>query len=102
MCEVYRMDKKSQHYKSMQYRITDKPVLCGIAELKAELLAKKAEGNDWNCTIFWNNGANGHSNFTLRVGQIATYYVRYNDTAACVAGLNGGSEGASRYFIWVP
>lgn len=60
-------------------------------------------GNDWSCTIFWNNGANGHSNFTLRSGgSAAIYYVRYNDTAACVPGLNGGSEGARRYWIWVP
>jgi hypothetical protein len=61
-----------------------------------------SNGNEWSCTIFWNNGANGHSNFTLRIGQNASYYVRYNDTAACVPGLNGGSEGASRYWIWVP
>src|ERR1700740_2874942 len=58
-------------------------------------------GNDWSCTVFWNNGANGHSNFTLRAGGPPNYEnVRYNDTAACVPGLNGGSEGASRYWIW--
>ena len=61
-----------------------------------------AGASDWSCTIFWNNGANGHSNFTLRSGDTATYYVKYNDTAACVAGLNGGSETASRYYIFVP
>jgi hypothetical protein len=44
MCEkCTELDKKIQHYKSMQYRITDKPVLDGIAELIAELLAKKVE-----------------------------------------------------------
>jgi hypothetical protein len=60
-------------------------------------------GNDWSCTVFWNNGANGHSNFTLRVGNPPNYEnVRYNDTAACVPGLNGGSETANRYWIWVP
>lgn len=61
-----------------------------------------AGSSDWSCTIFWNNGANGHSNFTLRRGQTAYYNVRYYDTAACVNGLNGGSETATRYWIWVP
>lgn len=61
-----------------------------------------AGNTDWSCTIFWNNGANGHSNFTLRSGQTNYENVRYNDTAACVGGLNGGSETATRYWIWVP
>lgn len=66
-------------------------------------LAPFAAGDaNWSCTIFWDNGATGHSNFTLRSGDTAYYHVIYNDTAACVQGLNGGSETASRYYIWVP
>jgi uncharacterized protein YgiB involved in biofilm formation len=61
-----------------------------------------AGSSDWSCTIFWNNGTNGHSNFTIRSGASSPHQVRYNDTSACVAGLNGGSENASRSYIWVP
>jgi hypothetical protein len=62
----------------------------------------QARDIDWSCTIFWNNGANGHSNFTVRTNETKFEFVRYNDTAACVEGLNGGSEGAERFWIWVP
>ena len=44
MCEkCTELDSKIAHYKTMQFRVTDKIVLAGIAELIAELLAKKAE-----------------------------------------------------------
>jgi hypothetical protein len=44
MCEKCTdLEMKIQRYRAMQSRITDKQVLDGIAELIAELLAKKAE-----------------------------------------------------------
>ncbi|MGY4627485.1 hypothetical protein [Bradyrhizobium sp. USDA 4486] len=44
MCEkCSELDEKIEHYKALLSRITDKITLDGIAELIAELLAKKAE-----------------------------------------------------------
>lgn len=40
---------------------------------------------DVGCTVWYNDGANGHSNFTLKAGQKTEVSVRYNDTGACVA-----------------
>lgn len=40
---------------------------------------------DVGCTVWYNDGANGHSNFTFRAGETREVYVRYNDTGACVA-----------------
>ncbi|HLG84313.1 MAG TPA: hypothetical protein VKY22_25170 [Bradyrhizobium sp.] len=43
MCDkCIDLDNKIEHYKAIQSRITDKITLDGIAELIAELLAKKA------------------------------------------------------------
>jgi hypothetical protein len=55
-----------------------------------------------SCTIYWNNGASGVSNFVLRPnGDSATYHVRTGDTTACAWGNGGVPAGAQRYFIWV-
>jgi hypothetical protein len=36
------------------------------------------------CSIWWNNGANGRSTVTFQTGQSHDYYVRYNDVGSCV------------------
>jgi hypothetical protein len=44
MCEkCVELDNKLRRYKAMQSRVTDRLALAGLAELIAELLAKKAE-----------------------------------------------------------
>ncbi|WP_407186707.1 hypothetical protein [Bradyrhizobium centrosematis] len=44
MCDqCSEIDKKIEHYRRLAPRITDKSTLDGIAELIAEMIAKKAE-----------------------------------------------------------
>ncbi|MBJ7402547.1 MAG: hypothetical protein JHD07_04325 [Bradyrhizobium sp.] len=44
MCEkCNELDKKIEHYKAIQSRVTDRTTLDGIAELIAQLLARKAD-----------------------------------------------------------
>lgn len=57
---------------------------------------------DMGCAVWWNDGAGGVRNFTLRAGQTETENVRFNDTGACVAirsappNYNNG-----RFYLWV-
>lgn len=56
----------------------------------------------WGCTIWWNNGANGRSNFSLWPDQSVSYHVRYNDTYSCVdIDEAPPSENVGRDYIWV-
>jgi hypothetical protein len=55
-----------------------------------------------SCSVWWNNGANGRSNFVLLPGQTAGYHVRFNDTTSCVWIEQGPPPpGAQRYYIYV-
>jgi len=52
------------------------------------------------CSIWWNNGASGRTNFSLKAHQRFEYYVRYNDTGACIA-EQYAPPNASRYYLHV-
>lgn len=53
--------------------------------------------------VFFNNGANGRSNFVLEPGggDHSLSGIRYNDTYAAVFGQNGVPDGTQRKFIFV-
>lgn len=55
------------------------------------------------CSIWWNNGAAGRTNFVLGPGQSQPYSVRFNDTYSCVwIEQAPPSNSDSRSYIWVP
>lgn len=53
------------------------------------------------CSIWWNNGAAGRTNLTLQAGATQDYYVRYNDTGACIAIQYAPPHDSPRYYLWV-
>lgn len=57
---------------------------------------------DIGCTIWWNDGAAGLTNFTLRAGSSASYNVRFNDTGACIALQYAPPKYENgRWYLWV-
>jgi hypothetical protein len=56
---------------------------------------------DMGCTIWWNNGAAGHSNFTMKAKQTSEEHVQYGDTGACVPLQYAPPDGSTRFWIWV-
>lgn len=58
-------------------------------------------GQTGSCTVYFNNGAQGVSNFVLRPGEQHGIQVRTGDTYACVPGSSGVSPTTQRYYIWV-
>ncbi|WLR94260.1 hypothetical protein [Shinella zoogloeoides] len=54
------------------------------------------------CTVWYNDGANGHSNFTLGANQSTEVRVRYNDTGACVGAQYAPPRYENgRYYLYV-
>jgi hypothetical protein len=56
---------------------------------------------DVGCSIWWNNGANGRTNLTLRAGQTHEYYVRYNDVGACIELRYAPPRESPRFYMYV-
>jgi hypothetical protein len=57
---------------------------------------------DVGCTIWWNNGTGGRSNWTYKPGETHTVRVRYNDTSSCVYIENAPPDSRiQRYYVWV-
>jgi hypothetical protein len=53
------------------------------------------------CSIWWNNGDNGHSTMTLQTGQSHDYYVRYNDVGSCIGTQYGPPPNSPRFYLYV-
>jgi hypothetical protein len=54
-----------------------------------------------SCSVYFNNGAGGQSNFVIPSGQDHGIHVQYGDTKACVFGTNGVPNGTGREWIFV-
>ena len=58
---------------------------------------------DMGCAVWWNDGAGGVRNFTLKAGQREPVNVRFNDTGACVAVRYAPPNyDKGRYYLWIP
>src|ERR1700759_4275967 len=53
------------------------------------------------CSIWWNNGANGRSTMTFQTGQSHDYYVRYNDVGSCIGTQYAPPPNSPRFFLYV-
>ena len=53
------------------------------------------------CSIWWNNGANGRSTMTFQAGQSHNYYVRYNDVGSCTGTQYGTPPNSQRFYLYV-
>jgi hypothetical protein len=53
------------------------------------------------CSIWWNNGANGHSTMTFQTGQSRDYYVRYNDVGSCIGTQYAPPPNSPRFYLYV-
>ena len=53
------------------------------------------------CSIWWNNGDNGHSTMTFQTGQSHDYYVRYNDAGSCIGTQYGPPPNSPRFYFYV-
>ena len=63
---------------------------------------KNKDATGIGCTIWWNNGAQGRSNFVLEPGGTHAVHVRYNDTMSCVwKNQAPPADTVSRYYILV-
>lgn len=58
-------------------------------------------GNTVSCSVYFNNGSSGQSNFVIPNGQSHGIHVQYRDTYACVWGGNGVPNGTPRNYIFV-
>jgi hypothetical protein len=58
-------------------------------------------GNTVSCSVYFNNGGSGQSNFVIPNGQNHGIHVQYGDTAACVWGRDGVPNGTPRKWIYV-
>lgn len=59
---------------------------------------------DANCTIWYDDGTRGHSNFRIYANQPHPEPTRYYDTHACLDARYGRSPdyNGNRYYLWVP
>jgi hypothetical protein len=53
------------------------------------------------CSIWWNNGANGRSTMTFETGQSKDYYVRYNDVGSCIATQYAPPPNSPTFYLYV-
>ena len=53
------------------------------------------------CSIWWNNGDNGHSTMTFQTGQSHEYYVRYNDVGSCIGTQYAPPPNSPRFYFYV-
>jgi hypothetical protein len=53
------------------------------------------------CSIWWNNGADGRSTMTFQAGQSHDYYVRYNDVGSCTGTQYGTPPNSQRFYLYV-
>jgi hypothetical protein len=53
------------------------------------------------CSIWWNNGANGRSTMTFQAGQSHNYYVRYNDVGSCIGTQYGPPPNSPSFYLYV-
>jgi hypothetical protein len=53
------------------------------------------------CSIWWNNGANGRSTMTFQTGQSRDYYVRYNDVGSCIGTQYGSPPNSPTFYLYV-
>lgn len=53
------------------------------------------------CSIWWNNGAAGRRNFTLRAGEKIEVDVRFNDYGACIGAQYAPPQDYPRFALYV-
>ena len=96
--KVVPKDKSSAKVRTMRTACWTNVVDCaGVAEFVNN------NAREIGCSVYWNNGASGQSNFRLPPGQKHAYSgVRYNDTYACVwAEQAPPPSGTQRSYIWI-
>ncbi len=75
---------------------TNDPACAGVAHFQNDDASRYV-----GCSVYFNNGTSGQSNFVLPPKQSHDLHVRYSDTYACVYGNNAPPNNAQRYYIWV-
>jgi hypothetical protein len=53
------------------------------------------------CSIWWNNGDDGHSTMTFQTGQSHDYYVRYNDVGSCIGTQYAPPPNSPTFYFYV-
>ncbi len=73
-----------------------------VKDCSGRAVWRNTYGRTIGCSVFWNNGGSGRSNFVIKPNETATYTVRYNDTTACVWVEQAPvPESAKRSYIYV-